>query len=84
MRFFINLRYCLYIQILNNINISSDLILKEFLDNKNVELKNEIINIKNRVNIISNDEIKVSLSIPTGKDVAPYAGAWIEITVQKP
>ena len=52
----------LNLEILNNINISSDLILKEFLDNKNVELKNEIINIKNRVNIISNDEIKVSLS----------------------
>ena len=52
----------LNLEILNNINVPSDLILKEFLDNKNKQLKNEIINIKNRVNIIPNDEIKASLA----------------------
>ena len=49
-------------KILDNIKVSPDLILNEFLENKYTELKNEIINIKDKINTISNDEIKTYLA----------------------
>jgi hypothetical protein len=50
------------IKILNNIKISPDLILNQFLETKYSELANEIINIKGKINTISNDEIKIYLA----------------------
>ena len=50
------------IKILNNIKISPDLILNQFLETKYNELENEIINIKDKINTISNDEIKIYLA----------------------
>lgn len=49
-------------EILNNIKISPDLILNEFLETKYTELENQIITIKDKINTISNDEIKISLA----------------------
>ena len=48
--------------ILNNIELSNDLILNEFLKNKNYELENEFSIIKNKITQTSKiDEIKISL-----------------------
>lgn len=48
--------------ILDNIKIPNELILKEFLENKNIELENELLNIKDKISKkISTDEIKISL-----------------------
>lgn len=48
--------------ILNNIGIPTELILKEFLENKNIELEDELLNIKDKINNnISTDEIKLSI-----------------------
>lgn len=48
--------------ILNNIKISSELILEEFLKNKNIALEYELLDIKDKINKnISSDEIKISI-----------------------
>lgn len=50
-------------KILNNIQLSTDLILEEFLRNKNNELKNELLNINNKINKnISINELKIFLT----------------------
>jgi hypothetical protein len=52
------------LKILSNIQHSKDFILNEFFENKNIELKNELVSIKNKIdkNITSN-EMKTLLSI---------------------
>lgn len=48
--------------ILNNLKISSELILEEFLRNKNIALEYELLDIKDKINKnISSDEIKISI-----------------------
>ncbi len=48
--------------ILNNIKISSELILEEFLKNKNIALEYELLDIKDKINKnTSTDEIKISI-----------------------
>jgi hypothetical protein len=48
--------------ILDNIQISTELVLKEFLEKKNIELENELLDIKDKINKnIPINEIKISL-----------------------
>lgn len=50
------------LSILNNIKISSKLILEEFLKNKNIALEYELLDIKDKINKnTSADEIKISI-----------------------
>ncbi|MDD2886246.1 MAG: hypothetical protein PHY66_00480 [Aliarcobacter sp.] len=50
------------LSILDNLKTSSELILKEFLRNKNIALEYELLDIKDKINKnISSDEIKISI-----------------------